>query len=76
MKHNLPYCARAAKQCKNLQTWTIQKGQTVKLHTACKVLLCVPLRNYNLCLKDYTVLCLISELIYDFEVEHIGLLVP
>ena len=42
---------------------------------ACKVLLCVSLRNYNLCLKDYTVLCLISELIYDFEVEDIGLLV-
>jgi hypothetical protein len=38
-------------------------------------LLCVPLPNYNLFIKDYTVLCLLSELIYDFEVEDISLLV-
>jgi len=30
VKPNLPYCASAAKQCENLQTWTVQKGRTVK----------------------------------------------
>lgn len=42
------------------------RGGLLVTDTACQVLLCVLLRNYNLFRKDYTVPCLISELIYDF----------